>query len=125
MYIPDDLFKHIFSFFPKKKHFKFHSTTFNCDLHYLIQRLGMNRRALMYPSTLLTEYIQDYYLTDNNYLQNKHGNTPLHLASQYNIFYQVYNLIKDIAPKMAYVKNNQGYIPVDTKSIYSREFTYC
>jgi len=118
MYFPQDVFKFILSFFPKKKRFKFHPITGNCELHYLVQRIGINRVRLFYPNNLLTTYLHDYYLSDNNYLQNMHGDTPLHVAAQYNIFFQMYRHIKDVAPKMAYIKNSRNEIPVDVKATH-------
>lgn len=116
MYFPDDIFKHIISYCTTKKRFKINPNTLNTDLHYLIQRIGMNNIPLSPPPRLLLEYLNEYCLTENNYLQNKYGNTPLHIAAQYNIFYQIYKLCKPIVPKMAYVTNNIGKIPAETKS---------
>ena len=85
------------------------STIINIDI-------GMNNIPLSPPPRLLLEYLNEYCLTENNYLQNKYGNTPLHIAAQYNIFYQIYKLCKPIVQKMAYVTNNIGKIPAETKS---------
>jgi ankyrin repeat protein len=123
---PNDVFKHIMSYFPKKKRFKFHPTTYNTDLHYIVHRIGMHQTPLSYKpnNRLIDEYIQNYCLTDNNYLQNIHGDTPLHIAAKYNILFQIYNKIKAHAPQMANVKNNQLKIPCEIIPYKIRDWTY-
>ena len=126
MEFPDDIFKKIISYYPKKKRFKFNHITRNTELHYNIYRIGLHQIPLSYKPNnyLLDEYIQQYCLTDNNYLQNKDGDTPLHIAAKYNIYYQIYNKIKSYAPQMADVKNNQMKLPCDIKPYNTSEWLH-
>ena len=126
MIFPEDIFQQIMTFFPKKKRFKFHSTTRNTELHYLIHRIGMHQISLSYKSNnyLIDDYIQNYCLTDNNYLQNFQGDTPLHIAARYNIFFQIYKKIEPYVPKMANVKNNQNKLPSEIIPYKPREWAY-
>jgi hypothetical protein len=126
MEFPLDIFKQIISYFPKKKRFKFHKTTRNTDLHYLVHRIGMHQTPLSYKSNnyLLEDYIQNYCLTDNNYLQNFEGDTPLHIAAKYNIFFQIYKKLEPHTPQMANVKNDQHKLPCEIIPYKAREWTY-
>ena len=125
MNFPEDIFQQIMTFFPKKKRFKFDPTTRNTDLHYLIHRFGMNQLSLSYNSNtyLIDDYIQNYCLTDNNYLQNFQGDTPLHIAAKYNLLFQVYKKIEPHVPQMANVKNNENKLPCEIIPYKPREWS--
>tara|TARA_Y100000992_G_scaffold282464_2_gene230998 strand:+ start:872 stop:1258 length:387 start_codon:yes stop_codon:yes gene_type:complete len=126
MEFPQDVFQNIMNYFPKKKRFRTHSTTQNTDLHYLIHRIGMHQIPLSYKENnrLLDDYIQHYCLTDNNYLQNSLGDTPLHIAAKYDLYFQIYKKIEPHVPQMANVKNNQGKLPCEIKTYKAREWTF-
>ena len=59
-----------------------------------------------------TFYINNYYLKDNNYLQNEKGDTPLHIAYYYNNKWAILKLEKS-APEMKNIMNNNGILPKD------------
>ena len=86
----------------------------------------MHQISLSYKSNnyLIDDYIQNYCLTDNNYLQNFQGDTPLHIAARYNLFFQIYKKIEPYVPKMANVKNNQNKLPSEIIPYKPREWTH-
>ncbi len=106
-----------------KKRFKFHPTTRNTDLHYLIHRIGMNNLPIDSPS-LLDTYLNEYCLTDNNCLQNNNGDTPLHIAARYNMLDKIYKKFKPLLPQINTIKNNQNKLPSEIIPYKPREWTY-
>ena len=106
-----------------KKRFKFHPTTRNTDLHYLIHRIGMHNLPIDNPSQLDT-YLNDYCLTDNNCLQNYHGDTPLHIAARYNMLNKIYKKIEPFTPQMNTIKNKQNKLPSEIIPYKPREWSY-
>ena len=104
-----------------KKRFKFHPTTRNTDLHYLIHRIGMNNLPIDNASQLDT-YVNEYCLTDNNCLQNNNGDTPLHIAARYSMLDKIYKKFEPFTPQMNTIKNNENKLPCEITPYKPREW---
>lgn len=123
MLFPQDVFKEIISFYPIKKQFHFHTRSGNTELHTLIHRIGTHKISIN-NTTELDRLIKEYRLTDNNYLQNTLGNTPLHIAARYDLYFQIYKKIDSYCPEMVSVKNNHGLLAYEILPYKPREWTF-
>ena len=123
MLFPEDVFNEILSYYPIKKHFHFHKISGNTELHTLIHRIGAHNNYIN-NTTEIDRLINEYRLTDNNYLQNTLGNTPLHIAARYDLYFQIYKKIESYCPEMASVKNNHGLLAYEILPYKPREWTF-
>ena len=129
MEFPSDIKKHIMSFLPVTPRFTFNQAKL-CVLHEILfefKHTGRYSKDSYAPSLTLytnkgkkmvdsftamecfTFYINNYYLKDNNYLQNEKGDTPLHIAYYYNNKWAILKLEKS-APEMKNIMNNNGLL---------------
>ena len=112
MYLPDDIFRNIISFIPK--HFILDKINKSTDLHYLC----INRNCQK-SINKIKKLINEYSLYDYNYLQDRYGHTPLHVAYQYSN-YEIVDLLEKKYPKMKKIKSIFGELPIYQKDIYIR-----
>jgi len=105
MYFPPGVWEHLISYLPVKKRFTFDKNK-NCELHWSI----MFKTSYMKTKHL----IDDYLLTNNNFLSNIHNNTPLHVACQHDQM-QSYRYLKRKCPQMAKIRNIHNKLPIYCK----------
>ena len=126
MHFPKEIKDHILSFLPVTPRFRF-DTEKQCILHKMLFAFDTGASPVVSGlDTKLTNknnladifvslenfvfYTNNYYLKDNNYLQNEIGDTPLHIAYYYNNKWAIY-ILEQKAPEMKNIINNNGILP--------------
>tara|TARA_B100001063_G_C16669740_1_gene505672 strand:+ start:172 stop:624 length:453 start_codon:yes stop_codon:yes gene_type:complete len=113
---PEEIKNHILSYLPVTPRFKF-DTYKQCILHEILYNFMNGPKPS--PSKIYITckvigefqfYLHNYYLKDNNYLQNENGDTPLHIAYFYKNRWAI-SLLQTITPEMKYICNNNGLLP--------------
>ena len=113
---PEEIKLHILSYLPITPRFKF-DTSRQCELHKILYKFMYGPCAsstTLYISLKTVNYfklyLNNYYLKDNNYLQNENGDTPLHIAYYYRNNWAI-SLLESKVPKMKLICNNNGLSP--------------
>lgn len=112
MHFEKYIFQYILSFIPK--YLNKDPVSKNTELHQLCMKSHCS-----ISKENIKNIINTHSLTDNNYLQNNYGHTPLHVAYQYSN-YEIIKLLEKKCPEMMNIKQIDGQLPKDQKDAYKK-----
>ena len=113
---PEEIKHYILSYLPITPRFKFDESK-QCILHKILYNFmyghppSSSRLYITFKTIKeFNFYLNNYYLKDNNYLQNENGDTPLHIAHYYKNTWAI-SFLEKKSPEMKLICNNNGLSP--------------